>query len=120
MFLFLNNRGLYALGHHVLLSLFGVDFTLLNDLLGITAVFEQAVEATGAAVLNRFSHQFSPQGVTVVYALSESHISIHTFPEEGACAIDVYTCGNMDTNAGVDVLLEHFQPAKYTLQDVQR
>ena len=108
------------MGHHVLLSLFGVDFALLNDLLGITAVFEQAVEATGATVLNRFSYQFSPQGVTCVYALSESHISAHTFPEEGSCAIDVYTCGNMDTNAGVDVLLEHFQPTKYTLQDVQR
>jgi len=120
LFLFLNNRGLYALGHHVLLSLFGVDFALLNDLLGITAAFEQAVEATGATVLNRFSHQFSPQGVTVVYALSESHISAHTFPEEGSCAIDVYTCGNMSTDAGVDVLLEHFQPAKYTLQNIQR
>lgn len=108
------------MGHHVLLSLFGVDFALLNDLLGITAVFEQAVEATGATVLNRFSHQFSPQGCTVVYALSESHISIHTFPEEGSCAVDVYTCGNMSTGAGVDVLLEHFQPTEYTLQDVQR
>jgi len=111
---------MYELGHHVLLSLYGVDFLLLNDLLGITAAFERAVEATGATVLNRFSHQFSPQGVTVVYALSESHISIHSFPEDGTCAIDVYTCGNMDSIKGMRVLLDHFKPTRYDYQDIQR
>ena len=108
------------MGHHLLLSLHGVDFQLLNDLLGITAAFEKAVEATGATVLNRFSHQFSPQGITVVYALSESHISIHTFPEEKSCAIDIYTCGTMDSVKGMHVLLDHFKPTRYDYQDIQR
>jgi S-adenosylmethionine decarboxylase len=108
------------LGHHLLLSLYGVDFQLLNDLLGITLAFEKAVQATGATVLNRFSHQFSPQGVTVVYALSESHISIHTFPEEKTCAIDVYTCGTMDSVRGMQVLLDHFKPIRYTHKDIRR
>jgi len=108
------------LGHHVLLSLYGVDFLLLNDLLGITAAFEKAVEATGATVLNRFSHQFSPQGVTVVYALSESHISIHSFPEDGTCAIDIYTCGDMSSMKGVQVFIEHFNPVESKLQEIRR
>ena len=108
------------MGHHVLLSLYGVDFKLLNDLLGIIDAFELAVKATGATVLNRFSHQFKPQGVTVVYALSESHISIHSFPENGTCAIDVYTCGNMSTMKGIQVFIDHFKPKRYDYQDIQR
>ena len=108
------------MGHHVLLSLYGVDFKLLNDLLVIIDAFELAVKATGATVLNRFSHQFKPQGVTVVYALSESHISIHSFPENGTCAIDVYTCGEMDSNKGMQVLVDYFKPESYDYQDIQR
>ena len=108
------------MGHHVLVSLYGISFHLLDDLAGIKAAFERAVEVCGATVLNRFSHQFHPQGVTIVYALAESHISIHTFPEEGSCAIDVYTCGNMNSVKGMQVLIEHFNPIEVSMQEVKR
>jgi S-adenosylmethionine decarboxylase len=93
---------------------------LLDDIDGIRAAFEEAVEACGATVLNRFSHKFQPQGVTVVYALAESHISIHTFPENGSCAIDVYTCGTLDTRKGMDVLIDYFNPIEVSMQEVSR
>jgi S-adenosylmethionine decarboxylase len=93
---------------------------LLDDIDGIRAAFEEAVEACGATVLNRFSHKFQPQGVTVVYALAESHISIHTFPENGSCAIDVYTCGTLDTRKGMDVLINYFNPIEVSMQEVSR
>jgi S-adenosylmethionine decarboxylase len=108
------------LGHHVLVSLYGITFHLLDDLAAIRAAFEKAVEACGATVLNRFSHQFHPQGVTIVYALAESHISIHTFPEEGSCAIDVYTCGTMNSMEAMKVLIEHFKPIEVSIQEVNR
>ena len=108
------------MGHHVLVSLYGISFHLLDDLAGIKTAFEEAVEVCGATVLNRFSHQFHPQGVTIVYALAESHISIHTFPEEGSCAIDVYTCGDMDSMQGMRVLIEHFNPIETSIQEVSR
>jgi S-adenosylmethionine decarboxylase len=111
---------MYELGHHVLVSLYGISFHLLDDLAGIQTAFERAVEVCGATVLNRFSHQFNPQGVTIVYALAESHISIHTFPEEGSCAIDVYTCGNMDSVKGMEVLIKHFNPGEVSMQEVKR
>ena len=111
---------MYALGHHVLVSLYGISFHLLDDLAGIKAAFEKAVETCGATVLNRFSHQVLPQGVTIVYALAESHISIHTFPETGSCAIDVYTCGDMDSMKGMRVLIEHFNPIETSIQEVKR
>ena len=108
------------MGNHVLVSLYGIAFHLLDDLDAICAAFEEAVSVCGATVLNRFSHQFHPQGVTIVYVLAESHISIHTFPESGSCAIDVYTCGNMDSKRGMQVLINHFNPTEIDLQEVQR
>jgi S-adenosylmethionine decarboxylase len=92
----------------------------LDDLAGIKEAFEEAVEVCGATVLNRFSHQFHPQGVTVVYALAESHISIHTFPEEGSCAIDVYTCGTMRSMDAMQVLIKHFSPMEINIQEINR
>jgi S-adenosylmethionine decarboxylase len=108
------------LGHHVLVSLYGITFKLLNDIDAIKDAFERAVDTCGATVLNRFSHQFHPQGVTVVYALAESHISIHTFPENGCCAIDVYTCGTMDSMKGMQVLIDHFNPIEVSIQEISR
>jgi S-adenosylmethionine decarboxylase len=55
-----------------------------------------------------------------VYALAESHISIHTFPEEGSCAIDVYTCGTMDSKKGMQVLIDYFNPVEVNMQEVKR
>jgi len=108
------------LGHHILVSLYGISFNLLDDLAAIKDAFERAVQACEATVLNRFSHQFHPQGVTIVYALAESHISIHTFPEKGSCAIDVYTCGNMDAKVAMDELIEYFQPIEVSMQEISR
>ena len=108
------------MGHHILVSLYGISFTLLDDLTAIRDAFEKAVEACGATVLNRFSHQFHPQGCTVVYALAESHMSLHSFPENGCVAIDVYTCGDMDSMKGMQVLIDHFNPIEISIQEVNR
>ena len=110
----------YDLGHHILVSLYGISFNLLDDLGGIRTAFEAAIEACGATVLNRFAHKFHPQGISVVYALAESHLSIHTFPEDGCCAIDVYTCGDMDARKGMEVLIEHFKPIEISMQEIKR
>ena len=108
------------MGHHVLVSLYGIAFNLLDNSEGIKRAFEEAVKVCGATVLNRFSHQFVPQGITIVYALAESHISIHTFPEKGSCAIDVYTCGSMNSRGGVQVLIDYFQPLEISMQELNR
>ena len=108
------------MGHHVLVSLYGISFSSLDNLESIRDAFERAVKVCGATVLNRFSHQFHPQGVTIVYALAESHISLHSFPEKGSCAIDVYTCGDMKSMDGMQVLIDHFNPIEVSIQEVNR
>ena len=108
------------MGTHILLSLYGVDFKLLDDLQSIRALFDEVTKTMGATVLNKFSYKFQPQGVTVVYTLSESHVSLHSFPEQGSVAIDCYTCGSMNTKAGAQMFIEHFHPIEVSMQEVSR
>lgn len=108
------------MGNHVICSLYGIPFKRLDDLTAIRAAFDAAVEKMGATVLNKFAHQFTPQGVTILYTLSESHMSIHTFPEKNSAAMDIYTCGNMKSCEGAKVLLSFFQPESYTYQEIKR
>ena len=108
------------MGTHILLSLYGVKFSLLDDIEALVSLFNRVAEAMGATVLNRFSYKFDPQGVTVVFALAESHISLHSFPEEGSVAIDCYTCGKMDTKLGAQMLVDHFSPVEISIKEVKR
>ncbi|HEX7056262.1 MAG TPA: adenosylmethionine decarboxylase, partial [Bacilli bacterium] len=73
----------------------------------------EAAEASGATVLSVQSKQFEPQGATVLVMLSESHLSIHTYPEKGFAAIDCYTCGEtVDPQVAVDCLVSVLKPEK--------
>lgn len=108
------------MGNHVLVSLYGVAFTVLDDIEGMKVAFDQACEKMQATVLHRFAHKFEPQGVTLVYALAESHISIHSFPERGSAAVDVYTCGAMNSMDGVQILLEYLKPKEVSIKEISR
>jgi S-adenosylmethionine decarboxylase len=66
------------------------------------------------------SHQFSPQGVTAICLLSESHISIHTWPEKGEAAVDVFTCGESEPKIACDIIIQQLNASDYTLEYVQR
>ena len=81
------------MGDHFLLNLYGCGVEKLNNEKFIVEMFEQAVVEGKMTLLNLMTHKFEPQGITAVALLAESHISIHTWPEEGSCAVDVYTCG---------------------------
>jgi len=100
-------------GRHVAVDAWGVDFDLLNNADALQAHLVEAAEACGATVLSVQSKQFEPQGATVLVLLSESHLSIHTYPEKGFAAIDCYTCGEtVDPQLAVDYLVETLKPKK--------
>ena len=65
-------------------------------------------------------HKFHPQGVTGVIILAESHISIHTWPEEKYAAIDIFMCGDTKPKLSVEYINRKFQPKKYTLKEIER
>lgn len=81
-------------GKHFLASYVDCDLNAIADLKRMLEAMDQAVTASGATVLNSTPHVFPPNGLTVVYLLSESHASIHTYPEHGACFVDLFTCGD--------------------------
>ena len=81
-------------GRHLILDLYDCDPEVLDDYEELQRLLEASLVMAKANVLRIFGEKFEPQGVTLLALLSESHASIHTWPEIGYCAIDLYTCGN--------------------------
>lgn len=79
---------------HVLFTLYRCDVELLNDRMFIENLLYETASECGSTFLNTVSHQFEPQGVTAVTLLAESHISIHTWPENQMAVCDIFTCGD--------------------------
>ncbi|MFA5479056.1 MAG: adenosylmethionine decarboxylase [Candidatus Muiribacteriota bacterium] len=98
-----------ALGYHVMLELFDCDRDVLNDRDRIEEHMLMAAKKSGATIIQTAFHQFNPQGVSGVVVIAESHLAIHTWPEFGYAAVDVFTCGNtVDTFTAYRYLKEKF------------
>ena len=82
------------LGTHLLLDLAGAPFATLDDPDVVRAALVETVSAMGAQVLGVHLHRLSPQGISGVVVISESHLTIHTWPERGEAAVDLFTCGD--------------------------
>lgn len=81
-------------GRHLVLDLFGCDGGLLDDPPYLQTLLTRAATEAGAHVLTVSSHHFEPHGSTMVLLLAESHLAIHTWPEERFAAMDIFTCGD--------------------------
>lgn len=110
-----------AEGLHLLLTLSGCSAELLNNEQFLRDLTEQAAKATRATVLRVVSQKFSPQGVTVLAMLAESHASLHTYPESGVVFWDCFTCGDTcKPEASVACLVSALTPQKIQQQLVAR
>ena len=91
------------LGNHLLVELYECDAGKLNDLGKLELVLGKAVRISGATPLKASFHQFAPQGVSGVIIIAESHFTIHTWPEYGYAALDIFTCGQtIDSQKALD------------------
>ncbi|MBS4173783.1 adenosylmethionine decarboxylase [Bacillus sp. FJAT-49736] len=95
-----------TMGRHVISELWGCDFEKLNNMEFIERTFVDAALKSGAEIREVAFHKFAPQGVSGVVIISESHLTIHSFPEHGYASIDVYTCGNLDPNIAANYIAE--------------
>ena len=87
------SMGEISTGKHMIADLHHVrNIDRLESLASIRFLFDQLCEKYDFCVLGKMEHQFEPHGISVIYMLSESHISIHTFPEKQYFALDIYTC----------------------------
>lgn len=100
-------------GRHLLASYVGCEAAALADETGLLAAMKAAVKASGATLISSVQHSFTPSGMTAVMLLSESHASIHTYPEHGACFVDLFTCGRQCSAECFDaVMCKHLRPRR--------
>jgi len=109
-----------ALGKHILLELHGCPAALLKYPAEAENFLLQAAEAMNATVVSYQFHAFSPYGVSGVVIIQESHLTVHTWPEHGYAAVDVFTCGKLDLEDGVALLKTLFKATTSEVKHIER
>ena len=111
----------HSLGKHVILELYGCDSELIDSETLVHEVLLEAAKIANATVISSTFHQFSPQGVSGMIIIEESHFSIHTWPEHGYAAIDMFTCGDiLDNDSAIDYVKEKFKATSIYMADMRR
>jgi len=109
-----------VLGQHVLLELYECPIDLLRSPMHNERVLLAAATALGAQVIESRFHTFSPYGNSGVVIIAESHLTIHTWPEYGYAAVDVFSCGELDLAAGIEELKTGFQAKRSEERYIER
>ncbi len=110
-----------ALGRHILAEFYGCPMETLSDQEQIKRSMITAALEAGAEVKETVFHQFSPQGVSGVVVISESHLAIHTWPEFGYAAVDVFTCGQtVDPWVSCNYLKQAFSAQNMSAREIER
>lgn len=108
-------------GNHILLDLHGVNEELLQNKELIKSILIEASLQAKATVLHHYFHKFGGGGgVTGLVALAESHISIHTWPENNFASIDIYMCGNSAPETAMYYINDIFKPTRFCFQKITR
>jgi S-adenosylmethionine decarboxylase len=113
---FIERDGLRFAGVHLIIDLHEAE--RLDDLAHVERALRDCVAASGASLLHIHLHRFTPNGgVSGVAVLAESHISVHTWPEWGYAAFDVFMCGDTDPHRTVEVLKRAFRPGRISVSE---
>ena len=112
---------LRGLGRHLIVEMWGVDPGLLDDEARLRELLVEAARRAGGKIIGVLFHKFEPQGVTGVVAIAESHISIHTWPEFGYAAMDIFTCGShVDPWRAFELAREELKPKNVNVFEIKR
>ena len=110
-----------ALGRHLLLELKNCNREVLNDLEFLKNFLYETAEQIGATVVNQAFHKFSPQGISGVILIAESHICIHTWPEYGYASVDVFTCGDsIEPKNAINLIVEKLEAKESSFVELKR
>ena len=116
---FVERDGERFAGTHLIVDLW--DAERLDDLAHVEETLRDCVTASNATLLHIHLHHFTPNmGISGVAVLAESHISIHSWPENGYAALDVFMCGDADPHKAVEVLRERFKPSRMDVGEHRR
>ena len=116
---FILRDGVRYAGTHLIIDVYGAE--RLDELEHVETALRKAVDAAGATLLHIHLHHFTPNGgISGVAVLAESHISIHTWPECGYAALDVFMCGEANPHATIEILREAFAPERIAVEEHMR
>ena len=110
-----------ALGRHLLMELEDCNEEVLNNLDTLEETMLAAAEEAGATVVGKSFHRFSPHGISGVVVIAESHLFIHTWPEYGYAAADIFTCGtSVQPEKAAELLVEKLGAKNHSMQEIAR
>jgi S-adenosylmethionine decarboxylase len=110
-----------ALGKHLIVELYDCDRSLIDRVDQVEAILVEAVKVSKATIIKPVFHQFNPHGVSGVVVIAESHFSIHTWPEYGYCALDIFTCGEqIDSDLALQFLKKTFRAKNMSVMELKR
>ncbi len=110
-----------SLGNHLIVELYDCDMALINDVRFVERTLMNAVEISGAHMVQSVVHEFNPHGVSGVIVIEESHFSVHTWPEYGYVALDIFTCGSsIDSYSALHYLKDTFKARSFSVSEIKR
>lgn len=110
-----------VIGKHLTVDMYGCSFESLDNVAFVKDAMLTAVKEANMTLLDFTYHKFEPQGLTALALLAESHMSIHTYPEMGYAAVDVFTCGDHSRpDKAVQTLQRFLQPEKTKTTNIKR
>ncbi len=110
-----------SLGRQALAEFFNCSSQILDDRESLEHIMIKSAEAAGAFPVKSLFHKFSPHGVTGVVIISESHLSIHTWPEYSYAAVDIFTCGNtIDNIRAMEYIKDKLSSGYYSIMEISR
>lgn len=104
-----------------MVEFYGCRQDFLNDVEGIGEAMAQAARESGATIVESVFHHFNPYGVSGVVVIAESHLAIHTWPEYGYAAVDLFTCGEeVDPYKGFEYLKQELGATNLSISEMKR
>lgn len=109
-----------TIGRLLVAEFYHCDREILNDEKRLEQYLRRATEAFGATIVGSVFHRFDAQGASGTILIAESHVSIHTWPEAGYAAVDIYTCGDLDPRKGFDFIALALRATSCRVQEIMR
>ncbi len=110
-----------SLGNHLIIEMYDCQVEAINDAKNVEERLIEAVRISGAKMVQSVIHKFNPHGISGVIVIEESHFSVHTWPEYGYCALDIFTCGDeIDYYSALHYLKNEFQAKNLSVTEMKR
>ena len=108
------------LGRHFIAEFYNCNPATINDMHTIETIMTEAVKISGATIIKPFFHTFSPQGVSGVIVISESHFAIHPWPEYSYAAVDLFSCSDFRYRDALKYIKDKIESDEYFINVINR